>query len=426
MRAWADRLHGPLLVALGVAIPLGEGVAGAALVLLALALVLRRDARAVTVFSPGASTTWAMGGFAVWIACGVLALASSGLGWLDRDEAARWLPLLALPVVAASVRSLDAVWLRRAVAGFALSLFAACLFALATHVLNVRPLEWLMRTTTHNEGQGRVPGRFGETVAGGFYFHRLRMAHVLLVGVALLAARQLFGKLEGRRRWLELAVGATFGVTLLLTYARGAALAAFGAVLLALPFASRRMRTVGLGTLAVGAASVLSMASVRERLVSSIAANADESRVLIWGQAVRVLADHPLGVGLGNYSTVIGRYYDLLDPTFTVRTYAHSIVLSAWAETGPVGALGFLSGLLVVGVFGVLVVARRQGTVEQRVAAGTAFVGSVALALVGLTHDVLFHNAVAFAFASMLGACAPLIDAARPMSATGESPKVER
>ena len=145
----------------------------------------------------------------------------------------------------------------------------------------------------------------------------------------------------------------------------------------------------------------LSVPSVSERVRSIGGEEASAVRALIWSQGVRVIADHPLGAGLGNYSRLVGRYYDTVDPGFNVRTYPHSVVLAAWAETGPVGLLGLLYAWAAFALLCVEVL--RRGATAGKASAAAGLFCVAAFWTVGLTHDVLYHNAVAFAFFGMMG-----------------------
>ncbi len=214
----------------------------------------------------------------------------------------------------------------------------------------------------------------------------------------------------GKRRWLvEAGVAAVFAVTMLLTYTRGAVLGGAVASLACLPFLRGKLRWTALGVLVVGVVLAASLPGVRNRMMSSGGEEASAVRGLVWSQGVRIIADHPLGVGLGNYSALVGHYYDTVRPEFTVRTYPHSMVLAAWAETGPLGLFAYL---WVWASFGVLCAKALRVSREpvRRAAAGCGLFLAVSLGVVGLTHDLLYHNAVASAFAAAVGAVLAFID----------------
>ncbi|MCH8966387.1 MAG: O-antigen ligase family protein [Planctomycetes bacterium] len=69
---------------------------------------------------------------------------------------------------------------------------------------------------------------------------------------------------------------------------------------------------------------------------------ATETRVAIWAASLTMLSDYPLGVGIGNFTRVIGHY----DPALHGRA-SHNTVLVAFTELGVQG--GILLLLLVFG-----------------------------------------------------------------------------
>ncbi len=402
-------VHGAALVAFAALVPVGEGVAYVALGLTALMCAVSwRQALRALIDRP--TTRVMLIAFAVWLACGLLAVGLSGHGWLRPAELGRWPPLLAIFVVVASAPLVGDAWLKRAAFAFTVMLAVASGFALIQYGFNVRPGEFLTRSTTV-AGQALVPGE-SRTVAGGFYFHRLKMGHVLLVGLAIACARLFFGGLP-RRRWIaEAALGAVFAVTLLLTFTRGAVLGGAIAGVACLPFLRGRLRVVAVCVLVAGVVVAFAMPGVRARMLSAGSEEASATRGLVWSQGVRIIADHPLGVGLGNYSAIVGRYYDAVRPEFTVRTYPHSMVLAAWAETGPVGLFAYFWAWSAFAVACGRLLSSKAAESQnvRRIAAGCGLFAITALGVVGLTHDLLYHNSVALAFAGAIGVVLGLID----------------
>lgn len=400
-------LHGYACVLLALLIPVGEGVAEGAMVLAA--VLCLRDPRAAWRGLVDAPTTRIMLiALGLWLASGFLALMLGGHGWLKPSELGRWVPLLAVFVVAASGALVGPKWIRYAIAAFVFSLAIASLFALLQYKFNVRPGEWLTRRDV-GTGQALVPGE-ARSVAGGFYFHRLKMGHVLLVGLAASVGRLAFGELKLRRWLLEAGIASVFAVTMFLTYTRGAVLAAGVAALVCIPFMRGRLRWVAVIALVVVVGVAAALPGVRDRLASSTNEEASQTRGLVWSQGVRIIADHPLGVGFGNYSVLVGHYYDTVRPDFTVRTYPHSMVLAAWAETGPHGMLAYVWFWAAFATACAHLLWRKTQDAATRTAAGGGLFLVVALGVVGLTHDLLYHNAVALAFAAGIGAVLALTD----------------
>lgn len=401
-----ERWHGIALIATAATIPLGEGIAlGAAGWLAVLTALRARHVRPGWLLSR--PVVWFWVGILVWVASGLAALWLGREGWLDPSEVGRWASLLLLPLIGLASTGLPRCWIGRATTGFIVSLTVASIFALATFYLNIRPGETLTREVLSYATQSRIPGVFDRTVAGGFYYHRLKMAHVLAVGLAVLIGRQLFAPQGGRRRATELAVLGLMGTTLLLTFARAAFLGVVSGLVVCM-LAARRGRILVLGAAFVGALTVAFVPTVRDRVVSIASRQASEVRALLWSQGVQVIVDHPWGAGLGNYRRLMHRYYDILAPDFFVRNYAHSVVLSAWAETGPLGLTGWLWAWMSLTV----VCLQRlwqpsasacRGSIEQRTAAAIGAGVMIAFWVIGLTHDVLFHPPVGLAFAGAMG-----------------------
>lgn len=401
MKGWLQRAHGPLMVVAGAALAVGEGVSFIALGTLSLALVANREKVRWRALVEGHAGR-VIAGFGLWLCAGLLALALGGEGWQEPTELGRVGPFLAIAVVVLCGTCVERKWLRLAATAFVCSLGVACLFALAQYFLDVRPGESISRVASTIATQGRVPGHFERSVAGGFYFHRLKMAHALLVGIGGLAVRQALTELPWRRRALEVCLLCLFGVTLLLTFARTALAASLVAALVSVLIASRRARVAGAAVVLMGALALVAVPGLRAKAAGLTQHPSLASRTLIWSQGVRVIADHPFGVGLGNYSRVVSRYYDTLEPSFIIRTYPHSLVLHAWAETGPFGLAGFVAAFAALALASVLYQKRARTGPLRAVGCFGVFV-VVAFWLVGFTHDVLYHNAVALVFCSTVG-----------------------
>jgi O-antigen ligase len=218
--------------------------------------------------------------------------------------------------------------------------------------------------------------------------------------MGVLVARQLFATLGRRRRALEALGLALLGFTLLLTFTRGALLGGLAGVAACMALAPWRWRLASVSALGLAAALVATQPAVRERVRSMGDREASDIRALIWSQGVRIIADHPLGVGLGNYTPVVGRYYDLVEPQFQTRTYPHNVLLAAWAETGPVGLVGYAWGWMALGV---ACLRRLRAAGADRDVAAAALFGVAAFWTVGMTHDVLYHNAVGLAYTGLVG-----------------------
>lgn len=430
----AGRRLGYCAIFFAAMVPVGEGVAlaGFAALVIAALLACRRRGGATPSGQIMASSIFLRG---MILVLGLALLASFvgpyGLG--SASELGRWLPLALLAVVPAALARLDAGEGRRLLAAagwaFIVALALACCFGLFQYWSNTRPLEALSRVDSAIASQGRVPGSYGRTAAGGFFFHRLKMAHVLLVGLALMVPRLVVGGERWPRRVAEALIVALFTATLLLTFTRAALLGCLGATVVVLLLALWRWfglkasvrgtwggRQTALGIAGGGLLALLvwwstDTAVVWQRIISLVQQQASEMRGLIWSQAVRVIGDHPFGIGLGNYPQVIAGYYDTAEPAFNIRTYPHNVVLAVWAEAGPLGALLYLWALVrafLAAVRGTrdpapaLSAADPLGaTSNRRLAFSGVFLLS-AFAVVGMTHDMLYHKNVGLAFFALL------------------------
>ncbi len=413
--ATLEKVHGIGLILFAALIPVGEGAAFGALGLVALALVLRWRELRPRVLLEGAARPVHLG-LLVWLAAGLLALVLSSQPWHKPSELGLWSPFLVIPLLVLSAPILDAKWFNRAALAFVALLAVASAYGILQFLLDARPGEDLFRFDKSRTGQIAIPGGQGGTVAGGFFFHRLKMAHVLLPGIGVLIARQLFAELRPRRRLVECALLALTGTAFLLTFTRGALVALGAAVAACVPFVSKRTRWVSAVVILIAIGVAASAPRIRERAVSMASSEAMRVRGFIWESGMMVVADHPLGAGLGNYPRVVPRYYDMSDPHFDVLTYPHSVVLAALAETGPIGAIAYIWAWAALAT-ACLATLRRRAPRGLRTVAAAGLFGVVAFWAVGLTHDVLFHKPVSLAFSGMVGWVLATLDRERDAGA---------
>jgi O-antigen ligase len=150
---------------------------------------------------------------------------------------------------------------------------------------------------------------------------------------------------------LCLAAGALSANAIILTRSRGAVLGlAVGAAvgLLLAPRQHRWKIGIALIVAAVGMYSLMDQAFIhRADSITASEENMDASsqgRVEIWRTGMRMLRDHPLGIGADNFRSVIGRY----NPQYKGRD-AHSMYVRCLVELGLQGFLALLA--LIVGAF---------------------------------------------------------------------------
>jgi O-antigen ligase len=238
-----------------------------------------------------------------------------------------------------------------------------------------------------------APGRFG---AMGFFTSRLTFGHNAALLVSFFAGALAAGGLPRRRVFIVAGAGALALVAIALTFDRAAYLGLCAAALIIVAFA-RAQRA-----LAVALAALLLVAAlhpgVRARAATAFSSGANADRVFIWTRAREIIRDHPVrGIGFGNYPRVCARYYDRVDPTFPMRTWAHNLELSTLAETGPLGLA------VLLWLFGAAAVA-----LVKRIRAGAPFAlgGLAALAAflaIAQAHDLIYDTKVMYPLWLALG-----------------------
>ena len=238
-----------------------------------------------------------------------------------------------------------------------------------------------------------VPGRFG---AMGFFTSRLSFGHNATVLSALLLGALAAGAIPKKRVWIP-AVAAALGLSAVaVTFDRAAYLAIGAAVIVIGLFASERVRRALVPALAAMLLLAALHGGIRERFTSSFSTGANSDRVFIWSQAVQIIRDHPIaGIGFANYPKVCNRYYDRVDPSFGMRTWAHNTELSTLAEMGPLGLLALLW------LFAAAARACVKRMSEPFALGGLAAL--VALFVIGQAHDVLYDTKVMYALWLALG-----------------------
>jgi O-antigen ligase len=287
----------------------------------------------------------------------------------------------------------------------------AALVGLFQYQLGIDPLHAL-----HLRQEPRVvpaPGVPGRYAALGFFVSRLTFANGAAVLSALVAGALVGGALQSPRARAA-AVG-TLALSLggiVVAFDRAAWLGVLASVAVLVGVAGRRSRRVRAGVLAAALAASAVAAlhpGVRGRFTSGFDVEGNRDRLFLWARALEIIRDHPLtGVGFANYRRVQGPYYDRVDPTFFMRTWAHNTELSLLAETGP---LGLLAGLWVAVAAAVALARRAPGgrdappSVEARALALGALAAGAAIAVIGQVHDVLYDTKVMYPvwFAMALG-----------------------
>jgi O-antigen ligase len=234
--------------------------------------------------------------------------------------------------------------------------------------------------------------------SGGFFFHRLRLAHgaVAVLGPALAV-------LGGTHRRRERAVAGVLVACLLVctyvSFARAALGTAVAVCVLALLVLMRGLpRRVGLAVAAAAVVAVLATPAWSERAGRALENVASGERALAMSVGWRLVREHPLvGVGFGNHQPAALRTQAETNITELLATDSHNLWLTTWAETGLVGLLllGSVHGLLAVALL-------RRHRAGSLVATG-ALLSFVGFHVLSLVHYLPFHPSVHLSFAFVWG-----------------------
>jgi len=288
-------------------------------------------------------------------------------------------------VVALGLRALPQPWPGRLLLGAAAGLALASLVGLVQYRTGFDLVHALgLRTEPAMVQAPGLPDRFG---AMGFFTSRLTFGHSATILVALLA-----GALAARAVPWPAALAVALGLAAVaVTFDRAAYLGLFAAAAAIAIRAGRRFALLA----AVLVALLALHPGVRGRFATSFSAATNSDRIFIWSRAREIIADHPLrGIGFGNYQRVCGPYYDRVDPSFPMRTWAHNLELSTLAETGP---LGLLAMLLLWAAAAVFLWRSRDPLALGGLGALAAFL------VITQTHDLFYDSKVMYSLWFALG-----------------------
>ena len=241
--------------------------------------------------------------------------------------------LLALPILAVVARR-DPVLYRRAIAVAAVVAAIVGVYAVWQHWSGV---DLLRERVLEARGAGFM--------ATGCFSH-----HLSYGGSAMLALLAAAGLAAGGERWrgLPLLLVPPLGLGLLWCFARSSWAGAFVG-LLVLVIARRGRRPLVL--VAIGLLAVLGIlvadTSVRARLGETFAMSEPPPRLLLFKTSLRMLADHPLGIGPGRFSELFPIYR--VPGRYLSTVHAHSDPMRALLDGGPLALAGYL--VLVAGTF---------------------------------------------------------------------------
>ncbi|HVP61300.1 MAG TPA: O-antigen ligase family protein [Myxococcaceae bacterium] len=273
--------------------------------------------------------------------------------------------------------------------------------------LGLSAVQHLVRWSIPIPGFLRVPvDRVHETfggedryAAGGFFFHRLRLAHASIAALGPALATAL-GPAAGRTRVLAGTLATACVGCIVLAYARAALLTTGLLVLVAGVVVTRsaRVRAAVVALVLAVAAAALVSPGWHVRLGQATENFVGGERALARAAGWDLVHRHPwLGVGFGNYRTAALARQGVTGITDMLSRDAHSIALTVWAETGLLGLL--LWALLHAALLRALL-RRARGGSTVALGAALSWAGYQTL---GIAHHLPFHPSVALGFALIWG-----------------------
>ena len=240
-----------------------------------------------------------------------------------------------------------------------------------------------------------APERFG---AMGFFTSRLTYGHNASLLVAFFGGALASGGLPRRLVFIVAAATALGLAGIAVTFDRAAYLALCAAAAVIAACVAPRARRAFLPALAALLLLAALHGGVRSRFLTAFSFTSNSDRAFIWSRALEMIRDHPLrGVGFANYSKACVEYYDRVDPSFPMRTWAHNLELSTLVETGPLG----LAAMLWILSAAALALVRRLRAGEPLAPGGLAALA--ALVVIAQAHDVFYDTKVMYAFWLGLG-----------------------
>jgi O-antigen ligase len=260
------------------------------------------------------------------------------------------------------------------------------------------------------DGVRRVTSVYGHPNNLGLFLGRVWPLGVVLAWLAFEQAGQRGSKSWPLALfWLVCALLALAG--LLLTYSRGANMAALaaGAVLGWGLLRTTRGGSARWGVLlGLGLLAALLLVMFRD----DPAAGSLDTRLLLWGEALRMLGDRPLGAGLGQFfflhSPEYGYGYiapELVGSSEQYAAHPHNLLLDVYLSVGPLGLLAFGS-LVLRFVWRALAAQRGEAATERWLLLG--FLAGMAAALIhGAVDNFYFVPDLAIFFWAAIALALP-------------------
>lgn len=219
------------------------------------------------------------------------------------------------------------------------------------------------------EGVSRVSGVYPQPNALALFLERPLL---LAVGLAVV--------FQARLRWAWMGAAALIGVVLVMTFSRGAVLAA-GITIVVVLLLGQRRRLAGLAT-AGGVALAAALAiTASSRIDNLFAGGSGSLRVDLWESSLQMIRDHPIfGIGPDQFLYVYApRYIKPQAWSERFTSHPHDIILDVWLR---LGIMGVVLALAYLAVFAWMT----WGIVRKRHVLGLAASGGI---IVGMLHGLV-------------------------------------
>ena len=213
------------------------------------------------------------------------------------------------------------------------------------------------------EGVTRISGVYPHPNALALFLER---PFVMIVGIACVFRSNL--------NWKWLAAAGVVGVTLVLTFSRGAVIAAGVAIILILLIGQRR-RLAALASLAGLALFAGLAATASARIDNLFSGGSGSLRLALWQSATNMIHDHLFfGIGLDQFLYVYApRYVKPQAWSERFTSHPHDIILDTWLSLGIMGIVLALAYLGIL-IWTTVRLARKRSSLGLA-AAGAMFVG---------------------------------------------------
>ncbi len=218
----------------------------------------------------------------------------------------------------------------------------------------------------------------GVTRVSGVYHHPNALA--LFLERPLLIAVGLAVLFRPNVRWNWMVPAGVIGTVLVMTFSRGAVLAAGVGIIAVLLFGHRK-RLAGLAATASVILGAVLAATASARIDNVFAGGSGSLRLDLWESSIQMIRDRPIfGIGLDQFLYVYApRYIKPQAWTERFTSHPHDIILDIWLRLGIMGVVLALAYLALL----VLMTAR---VVRQKNALGLAASGAL---IVGMLHGLV-------------------------------------